>query len=954
MEHDYYQKLTLFAIVSLLMPMITFADPVKVNSLWYNLDDEHLTAEVTGSQDGFSYSGIIEIPSTITYNDQDYTVKRISGWSFSECSSLTSVVIPETVTFIGEGAFWSCSNLVSINQKDGINYLPNSITDIGGIAFSGCGITSITIPSGLTYLAGIFSGCPLNSIYIPENVEHIDPSTFQGNKAVTISVSASNKYYDSRNNCNAIIEKSSATLISGCENTVIPDGIETIENYAFWGCEDLTSINIPSSVTTIEGGAFHGCNKLERVDISSLVAWCNIVFKGDDYDYGGNPLCYGGKLYLNNKWIRDLEIPESITGIKRFAFRGGKFTSLKIHHAIASIGEGAFKGCSSLMTATLPEPEVPDGGGVVQIIDLNIIEKDAFCDCSALNSINFTVYPSTIGESAFAHCRSLTSVKLGNLTTIYPRTFLGCENLTTVNIPDGVLSIGERAFAECRNLSIELILPEGLKVIDNAAFGLCEKIEVLILPNSLTTIGDEAFTGDKNLRSLFIPSSVNKIGDMAFVGLTNCYSIVVDEENPKYDSRNNCNAIIETKSGKLLAGCRKTVIEDDVTSIEERAFSYLPNSIFVVPNSVETIKENAFGWCGNLKTLVIGNGVYEVGEAIHYGCVPDDVYCYATSVPITHGRAFHWDGPWLGTLHVPEESIEKYRTTAPWSQFPNIVAITGNEQFTPDLFISASFDNSVNMKRYMDSNVNVSIERTFHKDGKWNTLCLPFSVTAEEIADEGHPLHDATIVSLKTEVSRLDANGCLDVRFGNTNYIEAGKPYLVKWTSGDDLVDPVFKSVTLSCIEPVAVTFANDLGTRQCKFVGQFSPFEVTYGNIKQIVQLISDNQLSYLEELNSLYSCYAHFEVPTIESTGKVAMKNSILSYIGDVNGDGDVDIADAVCIVNHIVGKSNTTFIEAAADVNGDGDIDIADAVHIVNYVVGKINALAPKFEFTLPEPQ
>ena len=76
--------------------------------------------------------------------------------------------------------------------------------------------------------------------------------------------------------------------------------------------------------------------------------------------------------------------------------------------------------------------------------------------------------------------------------------------------------------------------------------------------------------------------------------------------------------------------------------------------------------------------------------------------------------------------------------------------------------------------------------------------------------------------------------------------------------------------------------------------------------------------------------------------------------NVVGDVNGDGDVDIADAVCIVNHVVGKSNTTFNEAAADANGDGDIDIADAVHIVNYVVGKISALAPHFDRNLPEPE
>lgn len=658
----------------MLLPMTASANPVKIGDLWYNLNDESHTAEVCSSLDGTSYSGSIVIPETV----EGYTVTSIGGWAFSECRNLTSVVIPETVTSIGEGAFWCCSNLVSINQVDGVNHLPNGITDIGWVAFEGCGISSITLPTSLSFIDGrMFSECPLTSIYIPANITSIHPEAFRGCPYITsIKVDPLNEYYDSRNNCNAIIQTSNNELNTGCENTIIPDGIEKIAGDAFAGRVGLTAINIPSSVTAIAAGSLDGtfsnCTSLERVDITDLEAWCNIVFANGD----SNPLRSAGKLYLNGTRITALTIPTSVIEIKNYAFIGSKFTSLTIPNTVIRIGEAAFSGCSTLRTAKVSNIE--NG------CNLTAIEHDAFCDCSALQSVNFTEYVTQLGEAAFARCGSLTEVKLNdNLTTFLPNTFLECGNLTTVNIPNSLISIGNSAFDCCGNLSIDLILPEGLTIIGNRAFASCGKLPSLSLPNTLTTIGSEAFSGTGSLRSLYIPSGVTSIGSMAFVQMSNAISIIVDENNTKYDSRGYCNALIETKTGNLLAGCRNTIIPDGVTSLEYKAFANQPIEFVILPNSVETVKQDAFSWCSNLKTIVFGSRVTDIDVAIHYSCIPDDIYCYATEVPMADGDAWYWgySSDPGGTLHVPAESIDDYRSISPWNKFTTIVPITGDEHF---------------------------------------------------------------------------------------------------------------------------------------------------------------------------------------------------------------------------------------------------------------------------------
>ena len=535
---------------------------------------------------------------------------------------------------------------------------------------------------GTSYNAGLYDGFEYEGVYYWFNDDGETMRVIGVNEGVQdANIRSSITFRDKTYPVTTI----GARAFSGSEieTITIPSSITSIGESAFNGCTSLTSITIPESVKSIGGDAFWECHSLEKVYITDLVAWCNIDFAGGN---GTNPLAWGGgKLYLNGTRVTELTIPESVTKIKKYTFFGCKFTTLKIPNTVTKIGEYAFANCSTLRTAEV----LNIGSGC----SLTTIEHDAFCDCSALQSVNFTEYVMQLGEAAFARCGSLTEVKLNdNLTTLLPNTFLECGNLTTVNIPNSLISIGNSAFDCCGNLSIELILPEGLTIIGNRAFASCGKLPSLSLPNTLSTIGSAAFCGTGSLRSLYIPSSVTSIGEQAFVGLINATSIVVDESNTKYDSRGYCNALIETKTGKLLAGCQNTIIPEGTTSIEAAALCSLPNTFWIVPECVEEIKEGAFseaninGDYWTFKTLVLGSGITDIGPYIcNGGGFPLDVYCYATSVPITDGAAFNWGytspGPGMGTLHVPAESVEAYRTTAPWTHFTNVVALTGDEHF---------------------------------------------------------------------------------------------------------------------------------------------------------------------------------------------------------------------------------------------------------------------------------
>ena len=630
-----------------------------IDGIYYNLNTTDKTASVTDN-DNNRYSGDVVIPETIAYNNAIYSVTSIGESAFDYCSRLTSVVIPNSVTSIGDYAFAGCSGLTSV-------VIPNSVTTIDYKAFANCsGLTSVTIPNSVTAIGGwAFINCTrLSSV------------SFNAEKCIKMGY---------RKDVQGVY-----FVFAGCTSLTtltIGDKVTTIPSNAFRKCSALTSVTIGNSVTSIGFNAFYDCSKLTSVTI-----------------------------------------PNSVTHIGDEAFSGcSKLTSVIFNaEKCIEIGLPIFKNCTSLSCLTIGDkvsiiPKLSFYNFTSLVVDRNNGKYDSRDNCNAIietstneliKGCKSTLIPNSvtsIGESAFAYCSGLTSVTIGNsVTTIGRGAFAGCSGLTSVTIGNSVTSIGEWAFAGCSGLTS------------------------VTIPNSVTSIGVVAFRGCSGLTSVTIPNSVTSIGRGAFYGCSELTSMVVDKNNGTFDSRDNCNAIIETSTNKLVVGCKSTLIPNSVTTIGESAFSgcegltsvTIPNSVtsigdwafedcsgltsVTIPNSVTSIGESAFRGCTKLTSVTIPNSVTTIGYYAFYGCtgltsvtignsvtsIGISVFRYCSGLtklvslavePPTCGfSVFEKVNKTACKLLVPEESINKYKTADQWKEFLNILGYNGVDDVSVD------------------------------------------------------------------------------------------------------------------------------------------------------------------------------------------------------------------------------------------------------------------------------
>lgn len=230
-------------------------------------------------------------------------------------------------------------------------------------------------------------------------------------------------------------------------------------------------------------------------------------------------------------------------------------------------------------------------------------------------------YVTSIKDSTFQYCRVLNSITIPDkIQYIGKSAFYGCTGLKSVIILSDVASIGKSAFAQCSELT-NITIKGGLDSIGDYAFYGCKKLSKFIIPQNTEYLGTCAFYYCTSLKSIKIPTRTISIGTKVFAGCTELENIIVEDNNPIYDSRKGCNAIIETATNKLVQGCKKSVIPDNVTSIGDNAFHNCINlSMIKIPESVTHIGNSAFSECSGLLSITIPKNVTCICDSAFYGC----------------------------------------------------------------------------------------------------------------------------------------------------------------------------------------------------------------------------------------------------------------------------------------------------------------------------------------------
>ena len=327
----------------------------------------------------------------------------------------------------------------------------------------------------------------------------------------------------------------------------------------------------------------------------------------------------GEEAFAGSLSLKSVTIPDSVTSIGEKAFNGCEsLKSIVIPDAVTSIGEYAFGGCESLTTKVEIGEKIIDGikyllycNRTAKVVQKSTRYKGDIIIPETVEFKGITYRVTSIGERAFAWCESLKSIVIPDgVTSIGENAFTNCYSLKSVSIPDTVTSIGKMAFNDCQKLT-SIIIPDGVKSIGNMTFSSCYALTEIVIPDSVKSIGYEAFELCFSLKSVVIPAKVTKIEERAFVCCKSLTSVIVDEGNPRYDSRENCNAVIETATNKLILGCSQTIIPESVTEIGEEAFSSCDS--LTIPEGVTSIGAEAFRNCESLKSITIPVSIKSIG-----------------------------------------------------------------------------------------------------------------------------------------------------------------------------------------------------------------------------------------------------------------------------------------------------------------------------------------------------
>ena len=737
---------------------------------WALYDNDSLAITGNGDMPNYSYGG--DAP-----------------W-YSYKNDILFVGIGSGITKVGNYAFgdWNYTNMYSVSFGEG-----SALTEIGNNAFYYAGIYEVTLPAGLEQIGNsAFSYCrELPKITIPSTVTNLGQGVFSNCDSLrTVAVNATTP---------PAIDKNGTSLFSSSpllQTVVIPEG--TVCDYSDsenWGYSLGGLYEYKYSID----GDNQDCGKRtcgENLYWSVNPETHTLIIYGEgttmsNYTTSNNPQWYG---FRNNIYAVTFNTP-NLTNIGEYAFYNCQYIreAVEIPSSVTTIGNFAFNGCSNLPSVTIPKAVTTIGNYAFQSNNnlcsvvfesgsaLTTIGNSAFSQCGRYSSSNTVInIPEgvvSIGSSAFSSCSKMASFTLPeSVTSVGSGAFSSCSLLTepiynsrifaympnawlteehapsgAYAIPDGIETIVGSAFSSCTNLQ-SLTIPETVTSIGSSAFSSCSNLQTINIPNSVTNIESYTFQNCSHLASIDIPNSVTNIGSSAFYGCSNLTSIDIP------------NSVTNMAGSSVFRNCTS------LTSVK------LPAGLTAIPSIT-------FRGCTNLSKLYLKGALVTSVGANSFRDITATITIYVPK----------------GTRNNYQSIFESNASSAYLTTTYTIEEDNAMCTFSDD---DAATTNATLVSLLNEDMESVASVRPAQKGGQYNTLCLPFSLTAEQIAKSS--LMNAEIFKFSGATLNGDE---LELYFQPVTALTAGVPYFFRYMEeGANLSMLAFSDVTITTSEGSSVT----------------------------------------------------------------------------------------------------------------------------------------------------
>lgn len=546
------------------------------------------------------------------------TITAIDDYAFKDFMSLENIFIPNSVTKIGDEAFKNCASLTEIT-------IPNSVTIISFGAFENCmNLTKVTIeggnPNSLFMGRYSFFNCPIEEVVL--------------NRDLSYEV-----HFDKYGSYQMGAPFNATTLRS----IKIGPLVTSIGPYLFRSCNKVEEVTIPKTISSIGDNAFGRCSSLKKLIIESGDAILGLkgayaatfedcpleeIFLGRTLDYDDSE----SGVFEFKESLTSLTIGDKVTRISNYEFNNTSIESITIPNSVVEIGTGAFNGCRKLKKVNFE-----DGREELDIIPDKYSYITTFQDCP----IESLYLGRSLSRSPFQGNTHLTSVVVGECSSIVSSAFSGCTGLLSVEISDSVLQIGGGAFENCSELTT-FIFPKFITSISGDIFNGCNKLQSIDIPNSVITIGDGAFYGCESLRSVALPSKLTSIGSSAF---------------------SDCK------------GLTSVPLPDTLTDIGTSAFrGCVGLASIILPSMITSIEPRTFEGCVSLTSITLPYSVTSVGDYAFKGCVAlTEINSLNTTPPVIKENTFDEVTYENAILNIPFGCKTIYWLHPYWENFYNIL-----------------------------------------------------------------------------------------------------------------------------------------------------------------------------------------------------------------------------------------------------------------------------------------